>query len=186
MKLLAVTVTTLAFASPASAQTLFLDAVTTHAADGNERGVLRDARGAAIGHFALACARERCRGWGQTTDGRIRFAGPIDSSVPTHTWAIGAASGAYRGARGTLFARDITDREALMTVTITPRRGRASRRRRAARGDERGVPRPRGRALRRRRQAARGAPAVPVLDLRSAPSQPGAAAGGRALLHRPP
>jgi hypothetical protein len=127
MKLLALTLTTLAFAAPASAQTLFLDAVTTHAAGGDERGVLRDARGVAVGHFALACARGRCHGWGQTTDGRIHFAGPIDTSVPTHTWAIGAASGRYRGAHGTLFARDITDREALMTVTIAPRGGAALR-----------------------------------------------------------
>jgi len=123
MKLLALTLTTLAFASPASAQTLFLDAVTTHAAGGDERGVLRDARGTSVGHFALACAHGRCSGWGQTTDGRLHFAGPIDTSVPTHSWAIGAASGRYRGARGTLFARDITDREALMTVTIAPRAG---------------------------------------------------------------
>src|SRR5690348_5015162 len=123
MKLLALTLTTLAFASPASAQTLFFDAVTTHAAGGDERGVLRDARGVAVGHFALACTGGACHGWGQTSDGRIHFAGPIDTSVPTHTWAIGAASGRYRGAHGRLFARDLTDREALMTVTIAPRAG---------------------------------------------------------------
>ena len=66
--------------------------------------------------------RERCAGWGQTADGRITS--PARSPQRRHhAWTISAPSGAYRGARGTIVARDLGDRESLLTITITPRAG---------------------------------------------------------------
>lgn len=151
MKLLALTlvaaVATAASASarPAAHQTLLLDALSTHVRSGGgpantvghldvAGGPLRDVHGRrAVGHFAFTCrttailgggdAREHCAGWGQTADGRIGFAGPTRRSDATHEWTISARSGAYRGARGTIVARDLGDRESLLTITITPRAG---------------------------------------------------------------
>ena len=148
MKLLAlILVATVATAAPATArapthETLFLDAIATHLGDGGSpanavghlqaaSGVLRDAHGRAVGRFGFTCrttailadtdAREHCAGWGRTADGRIHFAGPSRRSDPVHTWTISAPSDAYRGARGTIVARDLGDRESLLTITITPR-----------------------------------------------------------------
>jgi hypothetical protein len=128
MKLLAMTIALAAAHSTPAQQTLFFDAVPTHTANHAEiaRGVLRDARGQAAGHFAFECrgaAREHCSGWGQTAQGRIGFAGPARRGDTTHTFTITRPTGAYRGARGTVAARDLAGGEALITVKLTPRPG---------------------------------------------------------------
>ena len=96
-------------------------------------GVLRDARGHAVGRFAFTCswiatlpnddAREHCSGWGQTAEGRLDVAGPSRRSDPTHTWAISGGSGSYGGGRGIVVARDLGERESLLLVTVKPRAG---------------------------------------------------------------
>jgi hypothetical protein len=126
MKLLAIAVA-LSAAHPAPAhQTLFFDAVPTHTANHAEvaSGVLRDARGHAAGRFAFGCrgkAPEHCSGWGRTAQGRIGFSGLARADDTTHTFAITRPAGAYRGARGTVTARDLAGGEALITVKLTPR-----------------------------------------------------------------
>jgi hypothetical protein len=152
MRLLAPSiVASLALASAASAaprtaahQTLFFDAVPTLARSagppghrvGHEQiasGILRDARGHAIGRFAFTCrttavlaaddVRERCTGWGRTAEGRIRVAGASRESDATHGWRIAGGTSAYDGARGTLLLRDIGEGETLVTVSVAPRSG---------------------------------------------------------------
>jgi hypothetical protein len=125
-------------------QTLLLDASFTHVLgagpDANHvghkqiaGGVLRDSAGGALGRFAFSCtwtriladgdALERCAGSGRTADGRLDVAGPSRASEATHSWRITGGSHAYRGAHGTVLVRDISDRESLMTATITLRAG---------------------------------------------------------------
>jgi hypothetical protein len=128
MNLLALTVALAAAHSAPSHQTLFFDAVPTRTANHAETasGVLRDARGHAAGRFAFTCrgnAPEHCTGWGQTAQGRIGFAGPARAHDTTHTFTITAPTGAYRGARGTVAARDLVGGESLITVKLTPRAG---------------------------------------------------------------
>ena len=86
-----------------------------------------------MGRVAVTCrwiqiltggdARERCAGSGRTAEGRVDFAGPARWSSATATWAITRGTGAYRGARGTLLSRDLSDTESLAIFTITPRNG---------------------------------------------------------------
>ena len=97
--------------SPA-ASTLLFDATLTR-----QGGVLRDGHRQPIGHFSLACTKTRCAGLARTADGRLRFTGPAGA----HAWAVRGVSGAYRGAHGRFQVRDITDREWLITMTVTPR-----------------------------------------------------------------
>lgn len=94
-------------------------------------GVLRDSVGRPVGRFAFTCtwtrilaggdALERCTGSGRTADGRLAVAGPARESETTHSWKLTGESGAYRGAHGTVLVREISDRESLITLTITPR-----------------------------------------------------------------
>ena len=125
-------------------QTLLLDASFTHllgaGPDANHvghqqlaSGVLRDRGGRRVGRFAFTCtwtrilaggdALERCIGFGRTTDGRLRVAGPARESEATHSWKLTGESGAYRSAHGTAVVRDIGDSESLITATVTPRDG---------------------------------------------------------------
>jgi hypothetical protein len=140
------TTTTLATAAPTTArqQTMFLDAIFTHARTagpaGNQfghqqlaSGDLQNASGRLVGRFAFTCvwvkilsnddANEHCSGWGHTGEGQINVAGPSRRSDPTHTWAITGGTSAYHGAHGTVIARDLGNSESLLTLTITPRPG---------------------------------------------------------------
>lgn len=94
-------------------------------------GALRDSTGLAVGRFAFTCvwtrilaggdALERCSGSGRTADGRLKVVGPAHEREAVHNWTLTGQSGAYRGAHGTALVRDISDRESLITVTVTPR-----------------------------------------------------------------
>jgi hypothetical protein len=127
-------------------QTLYFDAILTRARTagpdanhaGHEQiasGLLRTAAGRAAGRFEFTCAwtrilaggdaLERCSGSGRTTDGELDLAGHARKSDMTHAWTITGGTGAYRGAIGTSLVRDLSDRETLITVTITPRNGAA-------------------------------------------------------------
>ena len=130
MKLLAATLALWASlaAGAAAHQTLFFDAVPTAVRGASAHGVLRDASGHAVGRFAYACrrldaGRQRCSEWGQTAQGRIRVAGLVRTTDATHRWTVASATGAYRGARGSVVARDLDGGEALITVAIAPRAG---------------------------------------------------------------
>ena len=153
MRTLVLTVIAVASVSAATAgaaidsartQTLFFDAAFTRIQAAGPpankvghlqiaSGVLRDARGHAVGRFAFTCswiatlpnddAREHCSGWGQTAEGRLDVAGPSRRSDPTHTWAISGGSGSYGGGRGIVVARDLGERESLLLVTVKPRAG---------------------------------------------------------------
>ena len=121
------------------AQTLVLDAVFTAvraagpgpAHVGHRQivaGTLDDAQGRRVGSFSFTCtwttvghsgAREACRASASTADGRLDAAGPAESTSVTHTWSVTGGTGAYRAARGTVFVRDLGDRESLVTVTVT-------------------------------------------------------------------
>jgi hypothetical protein len=140
------TTTTLATAAPTTTrqQTLFLDAIFTHARTagpaGNQlghlqiaSGNLQDASGRSVGRFAFTCAwvkilsnddaNEHCSGWGRTADGQLDVAGPSRRSDPTHTWTITGGTSAYHNAHGTVIARDLGDSESLLALTVTPRHG---------------------------------------------------------------
>ena len=77
------------------------------------RGVLRDRYGRPVGRFGFTCtwtrilaggdALERCAGFGHTADGRLEVAGASRESAAVHSWKLTGESGAYRGARGTLW-----------------------------------------------------------------------------------
>jgi len=129
-----------AAAAPAShTETLFFDAVFTHARTagpgpghvGHRQiadGILRDASGRSSGTFAFTCtwtrvepdgASERCRASAFTSDGRLDAAGPSHSSSVVHSWRLIGGSGVYRDASGRLSVRDLGEREALLTATVT-------------------------------------------------------------------
>jgi hypothetical protein len=142
LSLAATTAATTATAAPSTSQTLFFDAVYTHASTAGPAankighvqlasGVLHDARGRSVGRFTFTCrwiqilanndAREDCTGWLQTRDGHLAAAGPARRNDATHHWTTTAASGAYRGAEGSAIARDLGKTESLLTVTISAR-----------------------------------------------------------------
>jgi hypothetical protein len=90
-------------------------------------GVLRSASGVRSGRFSFTCvwtsvkadaAREWCAGTAWTHDGRLVAAGPSQSNAVTHRWKIEGGTGGYRGARGDVLVRDLSDRESLLTVTV--------------------------------------------------------------------
>ncbi len=133
-----------AVARSARLQTVLFDATfTAHRTAGPDAdsvghrqiasGVLRNRTGRAVGRFAFTCiwtrilaggdALERCTGSGRTADGRLEVAGPARETEATHSWKLTGESGAYHGAHGTAQVRDISDREALITATVTPRAG---------------------------------------------------------------
>jgi hypothetical protein len=96
---------------------------------------LLDAAGRAVGRFHFTCtwtrilaggdALEHCSGSGRTADGQLDVAGPARESDMTHTWKIAGGSGRYQGAHGTVIVRDLSSRETLIAVTITPQRREA-------------------------------------------------------------
>jgi hypothetical protein len=123
-------------------QALYLDGVLTHAGTsgpgddkvGHEQtgsGTLRDVGGRDVGRYSFTCrwmqilaggdARERCTGWAQTADGRLLADGPSIRSDVIHTWKVRGVNGAYRGARGTLVTRDLTQTGSLVRISLTPR-----------------------------------------------------------------
>jgi hypothetical protein len=127
----------LAGAATPPTDTLFFDAVFTHAstagpaanAVGHKQiggGVLKDEAGRVIGQFGVTClwvekigrddARERCSGWGQTRDGRVEVAGRSRASDAVHAWHIAGGTGGYANASGTVLVRDLGETETLVTV----------------------------------------------------------------------
>jgi len=102
-------------------QTLFFDAVFTHARTagpgvtqvGHQQivaGGLRDARGRRAGGFSFTCtwtrverghASEKCIASASTADGRLDAAGPSQSNSLTHTWRLTGGTDRYRDASGT-------------------------------------------------------------------------------------
>jgi hypothetical protein len=138
----------LASAAAPPAETLFFDAVFTHAstagpaanAVGHKQiagGVLKDEAGSVIGRFGVTClwvekigrddAREHCTGWGQTRDGRVEVAGPSRASDAVHTWRIAGGTGGYGSASGTVLVRDLGETETLVTVRASGADLRAGR-----------------------------------------------------------
>lgn len=137
----------LALAGPAAAEgasssshTLVLDArVTSARTRGPDaahvghvqivRGVLRDARGHRVGEFAYTCRwvailadgnpKERCSGEGRTADGRINFSGRTRATSEPHAFQALGATRVYRGARGSVLARDLGPKESLFTIELT-------------------------------------------------------------------
>jgi hypothetical protein len=129
-----------AAAGTVARQSLFFDATYTKAETAGPPatevghvqladGVLRDARGHAVGRFAFTCrwtailagddARERCSGWARTADGRLDAVGPSRVSDEVHAWTVRGTSGAYRGTRGTVVVRDLGAAESLLSVTLS-------------------------------------------------------------------
>lgn len=126
-------------------RTLLFDALVTHAstagpgvADVGHRqiatGILRDAGGRPIGRFSFTCtwtrvtsggALENCVAIARTRDGRLDASGLSRSSATTQHWMVDGGTGAYRAARGSLLVRDLSERESLITATVTPRIGAA-------------------------------------------------------------
>lgn len=137
-----VATTPIAAAAPAPhVQTLFFDAVFTHAQTAGPgvthvghrqivTGVLRDASDRRAGTFAFTCtwtkvergrASESCVASALTADGRLDAAGPSQSNSFTHKWRLEGGTGLYRDASGTVSVRDLGEREALLSVAvITP------------------------------------------------------------------
>jgi hypothetical protein len=134
----------IAAAGSSRQQTLYVDAVFTHASTagpgddkvGHEQirgGTLRDVGGRAVGRFSFACRwvqilaggdiREHCTGWAQTADGRLAADGPSRRSDPIHRWTVRGTSGAYLGGRGTLVTRDVGSAESFVRISVTPRPG---------------------------------------------------------------
>jgi hypothetical protein len=100
-------------ASASPAQRLVFDA---------SGGVLRDANGHRLGTFHEACtAAERCAGSALTADGRLRFRGTGSATAPAFTWRLTGTSGRYRGARGTLTLRVVSDTEWVAAATVRTR-----------------------------------------------------------------
>jgi hypothetical protein len=96
-------------------------------------GNLADHAGRTVGRFAFTCryrkivngdAIERCTGWGQTRDGRLRFAGRAVKSASDHSWSLTGGTDQFAGATGTLVVHDIGDRESLATATVSLLPGR--------------------------------------------------------------
>lgn len=132
-------------ATPAAAmpaahpQTVFFDAIFTHAQTAGPgpahvghrqivSGILRDAGGRRIGSFSFTCAwtrvepsgaHERCTASAVTSDGQLDAAGPSQSASSTHAWRLTAGTGLYRAASGTVSIRDLGEREALLSASIT-------------------------------------------------------------------
>jgi hypothetical protein len=141
-------------AAPAGrAQTLFFDALFTHAQTSGPgpahvghregaSGVLRDAAGRSVGTFSFICtwtrvsaagALEHCVGSASTGDGRLDAAGPAVSNSDTHNWRIVGGTGRYLDAAGAIAVRDLGDRESLLSAAVrtpdhaTLRDGKVSR-----------------------------------------------------------
>lgn len=127
------------------ARTLLFDAVVTHASSAGPgvahvghrqiaSGLLRDAGGRPIGRFSFTCtwtrvtsggALENCVAIARTRDGRLDASGPARSSATTQHWTANGGTGGYRAARGSLLVRDLSERESLITATVTPGAGAA-------------------------------------------------------------
>ena len=136
------TASTIAGAAPAPhAQTLVFDATFTHvhsAGPGAEHvghreigtGILRATSLRRTGTFSFTCtwikvrqsvASESCAASASTADGRLDAAGPSQSNTFTHTWHATGGTGRYRYASGTVTVRDLSNRESLITATVTTR-----------------------------------------------------------------
>jgi hypothetical protein len=120
-------------------RTLLFDALIEHvgaAGPGPEHaghrqiasGALRDAGGRAAGRFSFTCtwtrvtsdgALERCVATAWMPDGRLDATGPARSNSTTHRWTVSGGAGAYRSARGSVLVRDLSDRESLITMSLT-------------------------------------------------------------------
>jgi len=128
-----------------SARTLLFDALVTQASEAGPgathvghrqiaAGVLRDAGAHAVGRFSFTCtwtrvnadgAAESCVATAWTSDGRLDAAGPSRSTSTTQHWRVSGGTGAYRADRGSLLVRDLSDRESLITATLTTQPGDA-------------------------------------------------------------
>jgi hypothetical protein len=123
------------------ARTLLFDAVVTHASAAGPgvthaghrqiaTGILRDAGTRPVGRFSFTCtwtrvtsdgAAESCVATAWTRDGRLDVAGPARSNGTMEHWRVNGGTGAYRAARGSVLVRDLSERESLITVSLTTR-----------------------------------------------------------------
>jgi hypothetical protein len=88
-------------------------------------GRLLDARGRAVGTYAVTCrttrgigdaARERCTGRGRLGGGSFRFRGPSGAAELLHHWTLRSGTGPFAGARGTLEVHDLGLRESVVLL----------------------------------------------------------------------
>jgi hypothetical protein len=100
-------------------------------------GLLHDVKGRSVGRFSSTCvvlkalakgdALQRCRGFGDTSDGRLEFAGTQRASERTPSVAITGGTGSDRGSRGTITEYPITPRETLVEIVLTAGGARVGR-----------------------------------------------------------
>ncbi len=61
---------------------------------------------------------EECLAWGALPAGQLEMAGLSRAQDPVHQWAVTGGTGAYRGARGTLTARDLSETRHEITIRL--------------------------------------------------------------------
>jgi Dirigent-like protein len=63
-------------------------------------------------------SNELCTGWPALPAGQLEVTGKSRAQDTVHHWAVTGGTGAYRAARGTLTARDLSDVSDLVTIRL--------------------------------------------------------------------